>query len=184
MVDLVVASESLPTLLNVVHPNRASGSTLIAAFNACLDTPLPVAPLAEWLSKLERAAEGATNADIASIVCLHPLCRNAKLVLRFSLSNSLPSTYWSSSMGLEPRLHMHRVLRALLSKRAASLCLQRKSCRSYARLSPTWNSWANNMLGPGWHIGGEEASLVRERYGGSLGRRVLAEDSERDPLPY
>lgn len=63
-----MASGPLPTLLNVVHPHRASGSNLIAAFNACLDTALPTVTPAEWLSKLERAAEeGDANSD--TIVC-------------------------------------------------------------------------------------------------------------------
>lgn len=66
MVDLVLTQESLPRVLNLVHPRPVVWRTLMQDIIKSIGVPLAIIPWAEWTAKVEEA--GTQDAEIDRIV--------------------------------------------------------------------------------------------------------------------
>lgn len=77
--DAVVATERLPTVLNVVHPRPVPWKEVVKDLNAALGGKLEVVPFGEWLKAVEKVAVSPTAKDLQNIVRVPflPVRRNA-----------------------------------------------------------------------------------------------------------
>ena len=67
-VDWVLSSDDLPDFVNVVHPCPVAWDVVLHGVCDELHKSLPVVPLAEWISKVERAMQSSSLDQMAEIV--------------------------------------------------------------------------------------------------------------------
>ena len=67
-VDLLVARESLPSMVNVVHPHSTTWEKVLADINEELGGNLPYVSMDEWVKKLEGLETDASSDDLQRIV--------------------------------------------------------------------------------------------------------------------
>ena len=67
-VDLLVSQETLPAVVNLVHPRAVAWKEVMHDINNQLDAPLPIIPFGDWVTKLEAVAEAADAKQLETIV--------------------------------------------------------------------------------------------------------------------
>lgn len=79
----VLFGPNSPELVNVVHPEPVTWREVANVISAELGD-LPFTPLADWVKRLEVAAEGATSQDLQTIVstCRAKIFEAVVLILR------------------------------------------------------------------------------------------------------
>ncbi|GJE96032.1 acetyl-CoA synthetase-like protein [Phanerochaete sordida] len=95
--DLVLADEPLPLLVNLVHTRPSNWDTIVRGLKEGLQEDIPVVSLDEWVGKLEQLSSSATEKDLTNVPALKLLdffralagrtrARSGELALRFETS--------------------------------------------------------------------------------------------------
>ena len=66
--DLVVSSDQLPALVNVVHPRPIHWRDVIENINSSLDQPLKIVPFEDWLKAVESNPSRGDSEELIRIV--------------------------------------------------------------------------------------------------------------------
>ena len=68
-VDWVLSEDSLPRLVNVVHPRPTTWEVILRGLREELGGDLPIVPITDWVAKLDAHSTNPTKEDLESIVC-------------------------------------------------------------------------------------------------------------------
>lgn len=69
--DWMLSTDSLPFLVNVVHPRPTTWEAILQAIGDALGMKLCVVPLGEWIKRLENRATDASLKELEHLVCFH-----------------------------------------------------------------------------------------------------------------
>lgn len=64
-------AQSIPELMNVVHPRPRAWRDIMVDINEALrpENPLPLVPLVQWVSQVEALSTNPTKRDLENTVC-------------------------------------------------------------------------------------------------------------------